>query len=118
MDKLFDHPNFKLIFMDDDGNMSLEGPFNYEIHLSPEELSKREESRKYILDKGYRCISHVWGTADKTKDYAWKDHGVDGVTWKVEVREEKRERVMQIFNYHKGYFWLDVLCTNQEKDED
>lgn len=79
---------------------------------------------------GYRCISHVWGTANKIKDYVWKDHDweddkgvkheghkVAGITWKVEVREEKRKRIMQIFNHHKGYFWMDVLCTDQDDDE-
>jgi hypothetical protein len=100
-DILFDHPGFRLIFIDDNGNMSLEGPFD-------------EESRKNVQE--YRCISHLWGTADKTKDYAWKDHKIAGVTWKVEVREEKRERLLQIFNHHKGYFWMDVFCTNQEDD--
>jgi hypothetical protein len=101
MDNLFSHPGFRLIFIDDNGNMSLEGPFN-------------DESRKKI--KEYRCISHVWGTADNTKDYAWKDHDITNVNWKVEVREEKRERLFQIFNHHKGYFWMDVFCTNQEDE--
>jgi hypothetical protein len=117
MDKLFSHPFFKLIFIDDDGKMSLEGPFDCGIWLPQEELLRREESIKKIQKIGYRCISHVWGTADKTKDYTWKDHGVIGVTWKVEVREEKRERIMQIFNRHKGYFWMDVLCTDQDTDD-
>lgn len=101
LDNLFSHPGFRLIFIDNDGNMSLEGPFD-------------EESRKKVQE--YRCISHVWGTADKTKDYAWKDHGIANVTWKAEVREEKRERLFQIFNHHKGYWWMDVFCTNQEDE--
>jgi len=120
MDELFDHPGFRLIFIDDNGNMSLEGPFGYETDLPPDELRKREESRKKIRKMGYRCISHLWGTANRKKDYTWdaKDHKVAGTNWKVEVREEKRERIIQIFKHHKGYFWMDVLCTNQEKDED
>jgi hypothetical protein len=72
LDKLFNHKGFRLIFIDDDGSMSLEGPFD----------------GKTVQ---YRCISHVWGTADKTKDHVWKDHPIKGVAWKVEVREEKRD---------------------------
>jgi hypothetical protein len=102
LDNLFNHPGFRLIFIDDDGSMSLEGPFD-------------EESRQKVQG-GYRCISHVWGTADKTKDYAWEGHGITNVTWKVEVREEKRKRVMQVFKHHRGYWWMDVFCTNQEDE--
>lgn len=101
MDKLFNHPGFRLIYVDDNGSMSLEGPF------------QDEESRKKVQE--YRCISHVWGTGDG-KDHVWKDHGV-GVDWKVEVRQEKRERVLQVFNHHKGYFWMDVFCTNQDDNK-
>lgn len=101
MDTLFNHPGFRLIFIDDNGNMSLEGPF--------------DKSRENVLDNGYRCISHVWKTGDG-KDYVWKDHGITNVTWKVEIRKEKHERLLQIFNHHKGYFWMDVFCTNQDDD--
>src|SRR5690349_9387149 len=103
LDNLFNDKDFHLIHVDDDDNMSLVTPYN-------------DESVKQKI-KEYRCISHVWGTADKTKDYVWKDHGVVGVTWKVEVREEKRERITQVFKHHKGYFWMDVLCTNQESND-
>jgi hypothetical protein len=58
---------------------------------------------------GYRCISHLWGNATR-----WEDHPVGGATWKVEVREEKREKLLQIFKHYKGYWWMDVFCTNQE----
>jgi hypothetical protein len=74
-----------------------------------------EKLQKDIQEKGYRCISHVWGTGDKTIDYVWKDHGIVGITWDVETRKEKRERLMQIFKYHKGYFWMDNLCIDQSK---
>lgn len=103
LENLFKNKDFHLIHVEDNGKMSLVTPY------------KDKSVRKKIRE--YRCISHVWGTGDKSKDYIWKDHDVKGVTWKVEVRKEKRERIMQIFNHHKGYFWLDVLCTNQDTND-
>jgi hypothetical protein len=98
MDNLFDHPGFKLIFIDDNGNMSLIIPL---------------EHKEDILEKGYRCISHVWMTGTQ-KEHVWKDHPIKNVLWEVEVRKEKHERLLQVFHHHKGYFWMDVFCTNQE----
>jgi hypothetical protein len=115
LENLFNDKDFHLIYVDDDYNMSLVTPFG-------------DESVKERI-KEYRCISHVWLTGDG-KDHVWKDqdweddkgvkhkgHKVVGVTWKVEVREEKRERVMEVFKHHKGYFWMDVLCTNQDTSD-
>jgi hypothetical protein len=92
MDNLFNHPGFRLIYVDDD--MSLVTPLDH---------------KEDILEKGYRCISHLWGQSP----LKWENHPVKGVDWKVHVRQEKRERIMQIFNHHKGYFWMDVFCTDQ-----
>jgi hypothetical protein len=115
MDKLFNHPLFYLIHVDLNDNISLVKPFG------------NTEIQKDIQRNGYRCISHVWGTADKTIDYVWKKggeddecgkyyHRINGITWDVETREEKRERLLQIFKSHKGYFWMDNLCIDQEAD--
>jgi hypothetical protein len=71
MDRLFSHPGFRLIFIDDDGNMSLITSLDYQ---------------EAILEKGYRCISHLWGNATR-----WEDHPIQNVAWGVEVREEKRD---------------------------
>lgn len=46
MDNLFDHPGFRLIYVDDDGNMSLITPLEH----------------KEDIENGYRCISHLWET--------------------------------------------------------
>jgi hypothetical protein len=96
MDHLFSHPGFRLIFIDDDGNMSLKTPHE-------------DGSKEDIIEKGYCCISHYWGP----KPSKWEDHPVKGVSWGVHIREEKRTRLLQIFNHHKGYFWMDVFCTDQ-----
>jgi hypothetical protein len=72
------------------------------------------EHKEDILEKGYRCISHYWGNA---KPFRWIDHGIAGVNWGVDVREEKRGRVIEVFKYHKGYFWMDVFCTNQDTND-
>jgi hypothetical protein len=58
MDKLLEHSGFRLIHVDVDG-MSLEGPFNYEIPLSPKELLKREKSRKF--KKWVTVVSLIYG---------------------------------------------------------
>lgn len=93
MDNLFSHPGFRLIFIDDDG-MSLISPL---------------EHIEGIIENGYRCISHLWGNATK-----WNDHPIKNIPWGVDVREEKRAKLLQIFNHYKGYFWMDVFCTDQE----
>lgn len=108
MDILFSNRLFYLIHVSDNGKMSLVKPFG------------NKELQRDIQERGYRCISHVWGTYiaddDPDKDkYVWKDHGILGVHWRVETREEKRERLFQIFKYHKGYFWMDNLCIDQSK---
>ena len=99
MDNLFNHPLFFLIYVDDDDNMSLVKPF------------RNKELQKDIQEKGYRCISHVWGTVDKTKDYNWRDHGIAEITWDVETRIEKRERLMQIFFIEDIFGWIIFAST-------
>jgi hypothetical protein len=94
MDKLFLHPGFRLIYVGDDGIMSLIKPLYFPAN---------------IIGDGYRCISHLWGDATR-----WEDHGINGVTWGVDLREEKRDKLLEIFNHFKGYWWMDVFCTNQE----
>jgi hypothetical protein len=95
MDNLLSHPGFRLIHVDD-GHMSLITPLD---HI--------EDVRK----NGYRCISHLWGNATR-----WEDHGIKNVTWGVDVREEKRAKLLQIFDHFKGYWWVDVFCTDQDSD--
>lgn len=97
MDNLLDHSGFRLIFIDDDGTMSLKTPF--------------DECKEDVLEKGYSCISHLWGDAIR-----WEDHPVKGVTWGVDVREEKRAKLLQIFDHYKGYWWMDVFCTDQDSN--
>ena len=97
--KIVNHEGFKLVSVDELGNMSLVSP------------QKDPELQKKILQEGYRCISHMWGDWSNSK---WEDHRVDGVEYGVYVREEKRKKLLQLFRYYKGYWWMDVLCTNQE----
>lgn len=94
MDKLLDHPGFRLVAVYDDGNMSLISPL---------------EHKEHIIRMGYRCISHLWGNATR-----WGDHPVKNISWGVDVREEKRAKLLQIFNHYGGYWWMDVFCTDQE----
>lgn len=103
MGSLLNHPKFRLIFIDDNGKMSLKTP------------ALDEAVREDILEKRYRCISHLWGNV---RNSLWKRHDISHVNWKVFIREEKRERIMEIFKHYKGYFWMDVFCTNQgQKDK-
>jgi hypothetical protein len=96
MDDLFSHPGFRLIGVYDDGSISLIIPL---------------EHKENITKIGYRCISHLWGHATR-----WEDHPINGVTWSVNVREEKRAKLLQIFNHYRGYWWMDVFCTDQESN--
>jgi hypothetical protein len=96
MDKLLSHPGFRLIFIDVDSNISLITPL---------------EHKENILENGYRCISHIWGNATR-----WEDHPIEGVTWGVNLREEKRDKLLQIFNHFKGYWWMDVFCADLDSN--
>jgi hypothetical protein len=96
MDELLDHFGFRLIYVDDDGNMSLIAPSGH---------------KENILEDGYRCISHLWGNTTQ-----WEDHPIKNISWGVDVREEKREKLLQIFNHYRGYWWMDVFCTDQESN--
>jgi len=94
LDELLDNPDFRLVHVSELG-MSL---------ISPREHKER------ILKEGYRCISHLWG---KTP-LEWKDHGIEGVPWRVRLGEDKRDKLRQIFEHYGGYWWMDVFCTDQE----
>jgi hypothetical protein len=95
MNKLLSHPGFRLIYVEEDGHMSLITPLEH----------------KEAIKNGYRCISHLWGNATR-----WHNHPVHDVEWGVEVREEKRDKLLQIFNHFKGYWWMDVFCTDQDSN--
>jgi hypothetical protein len=94
MDNLFSNSGFRLILIDD-GHMSLITPLEH----------------KEAIKNGYRCISHLWGNATR-----WHNHPVHDVEWGVDVREEKRDKLLQIFNHFKGYWWMDVFCTDQDSN--
>lgn len=96
MNNLLDHPGFRLIYVDEFGNMFLITPLYH---------------KKGILEKGYRCISHLWGNATR-----WTNHRIKKVSWGVDVREEKRAKLLEIFDHFKGYWWMDVFCTDQESN--
>lgn len=100
--KILNHSGFNVINIDDEGNMTL---------ISPQE---HPQIQPKILAEGYRCISHLWG---KTENSLWSNHDITNVSWKVFLREEKREKLLQIFKKYKGYFWMDVFCTNQEAEK-
>jgi hypothetical protein len=69
------------------------------------------DHREAILKKGYRCISHLWGNATR-----WEDHPIKDVSWGVDVRKNKRDKLLQILNHFKGYWWMDVFCTDQDSN--
>lgn len=97
---IFDHLGFRLIYIDDNGKSLVETHGNIPLQHK-------------IMEHGYRCISHLWGDINGQE---WLQHGIDGVNHKVFVREEKRDKLMYLFDHYKGYFWMDVFCTNQEDD--
>jgi hypothetical protein len=96
--KIFDHPGFKLIHVDEIGArlVSLSDPI----------------VRNDVGSRGYRCISHCWGDVTNS---LWKNHNVDGIEYEIFVREEKRNAFLQIFK-QEGYWWIDLFCINQKAD--
>lgn len=96
MDGLLVHPGFYLVYVDDNGGMSMKTPL---------------DGCDDISGKGYRCISHLWGNSTK-----WANHPVENIPWSVDLREEKREKLLQIFRHYKGYWWIDVFCIDQSSD--
>jgi hypothetical protein len=97
MSEIFNHLGFRLIYIDDNGKSLVETHGNIPLQHK-------------IMEHGYRCISHVWGD---TEGQEWS-HDISGVGHKVFVREEKRDKLMYLFDHYKGYWWMDVFCTNQE----
>lgn len=83
------------------------------VHVRTSEIGNN--IYKKICNK-YRDIIRFESDKDR---HVWKDHDIYEITWKVETRMEKRERLSQIFKYHKGYFWMDNLCIDEStKAED
>ncbi|KAJ3401803.1 hypothetical protein HDU80_005687 [Chytriomyces hyalinus] len=62
-----------------------------------------------ILATGYRCISHYWGSGM----VPWDNHTVDGITWEVPMRIEKRSRILSVLKERPGFVWIDVFCIRQ-----
>ncbi|KAJ3233539.1 hypothetical protein HDU81_002223 [Chytriomyces hyalinus] len=62
-----------------------------------------------ILATGYRCISHYWGPGV----VPWDNHTVDGITWDVPMRIEKRSRILSVLKERPGFVWIDVFCIRQ-----
>ncbi|KAF9429207.1 hypothetical protein BGZ76_001666 [Entomortierella beljakovae] len=97
MDKLLQNPCFRLVFVDNNDGMSRVVPAN------------DDEVKKEVEEKGYRCISHLWGGNSRRP---W-DHGVVGVDHEVEIRDDNKKKCLELFKEHKGYWWMDVFCVNQ-----
>jgi hypothetical protein len=96
--KLLNKTNFRLLFVDENDNMSIIIPAN-----NPQE-------KVNVKKRGYRCISHLWGANAR---HPWKDHNVVGVEHDVEIRDSNKKKCLELFMKHKGYWWMDVFCVNQ-----
>ncbi|KAF9398799.1 hypothetical protein BGZ76_008042, partial [Entomortierella beljakovae] len=87
-----------LVFVDDNGGMSRVVP------------AEDDDVKKQVIEKGYRCISHLWGVNNRKP---W-DHKVAGVDHDVEIRNNNKKKCLELFKEHKGYYWwMDVFCINQ-----
>lgn len=100
MGEIFNHPGFRLVYIDDNRKSLVDIQGNMPLQHD-------------VMEHGYRCISHLWGDA---KGQEWSQHGISGVNHKVFIREEKRDKLMYLFDHFKGYWWMDVFCTNQEDE--
>jgi hypothetical protein len=97
MDELLNNPCFRLVFIDEIGNMS---------RITP---SKNAQEKADVMKDGYRCVSHFWGK----KRNPWKDHHVANVKHDVEIRDNNKKKCLELFMKHKGYWWMDIFCVDQ-----
>jgi len=96
--KLLNNACFRLLFVDENDNMSIIIPAN-----NPHEKAN-------VMKEGYRCISHLWGSEMR---HPWKDHNVVGVEHNVEIRDNNKKKCLELFMKYKGYWWMDIFCVNQ-----
>ena len=67
-----------------------------------------------IKELEYRCMSHMWGEVEK---YVWDNHGIVGIDYPIQFRPEKRERLLDIMREFGGYWWVDLLCIDQTRED-
>jgi hypothetical protein len=90
---LFNDPGFKLLHISDDGTMKIVTP---------------------ATRVAYRCMSHIWG---EVEGHVWDDHNIIGVNYQIEFREEKRDKLLTIMREYGGYWWVDLLCIDQNSTD-
>ncbi|KFH61785.1 hypothetical protein MVEG_12368 [Podila verticillata NRRL 6337] len=89
---LFDDPGFKLLYISDNKTIKLVTPGR---------------------EVAYRCVSHIWGDV---RGHIWEDHGINGVNYQIEFKEEKRDKLLTIMKEYGGYWWVDLLCIDQSSE--
>lgn len=100
---LYSNPDFLVLYVREDGNMTLIRPADTPEH--------REAMEK---QQGHYALSHVWGNA---KDYPYWDVGEFIQDWDgapvepIPMRPEKRNMVLALLKAYPGYWWIDVLCA-------
>ncbi|KAI7887153.1 hypothetical protein K492DRAFT_233032 [Lichtheimia hyalospora FSU 10163] len=100
---LYANPDFLVLYISDDGNMTMIRPAD-----APEHRKNMEKQR------GHYALSHLWGNA---KDYPYWDVGTFIHDWDgkpvepIPMRPEKRNTLLALLKAYPGYWWIDVLCA-------
>lgn len=100
---LYSNPDFLVLYVSDDGTMTLIRPAD-----TPEHRKAMEKQQ------GHYALSHVWGNA---KDYPYWDVGEFIQDWDgapvepIPMRPEKRNMLLALLKAYPGYWWIDVLCA-------
>lgn len=100
---LYSNPDFLVLYVSDDGNMTLIRP--------ADTLEHRKAMEK---QQGHYALSHLWGNA---KDYPYWEVGDFIQDWDgapvepIPMRPEKRNTLLALLKAYPGYWWIDVLCA-------
>lgn len=97
--KLLQDPNFTLLHVEPDKSIRVYNPCNN----NAKELE-------------YRCISHLWGEVDEV-GCVWDKHGISGIYYPIRFRPEKRDKLLHIMREYGGYWWVDLLCIDQTRED-
>lgn len=87
------------------------------LHVEPNETIRvYNPSHNKVKELEYRCISHLWGKVEEDV-CVWDKHEISGIYYPIRFRPEKREKLLHVMREHGGYWWVDLLCIDQIRED-
>jgi len=77
-----------------------------------------EDNVDDIKNKGYACVSHVWGDQKK---YSVDELGIkNGINWEIPLSHHKKLQMVKkaMLYFKREYCWWDILCMPQDKQNE